>query len=66
MENSFGITGKGFTILASDQNAARSIVKMKGDQDKITELSGHLAMAINGESGEWQQRRASHAHSPQR
>ncbi|PWN26211.1 putative multicatalytic endopeptidase complex chain PRE1 [Jaminaea rosea] len=52
MECQFGITGKGYTILASDQNAARSIVKMKGDQDKIMELTQHLAMAYNGESGD--------------
>lgn len=52
MECQFGITGKGYTIIASDCNAARSIVKMKGDQDKIAELTQHLAMAVNGESGE--------------
>ena len=34
MECSFGITGKGYTIIASDSNAARSIVKMKSDVDK--------------------------------
>ncbi|WFD18483.1 proteasome endopeptidase complex [Malassezia caprae] len=34
MECLFGITGKGFAIIASDGNAARSIVKMKSDEDK--------------------------------
>lgn len=52
MECQFGITGKGYTIIASDCNAARSIVKMKGDEDKIRELTQHLVMAVNGESGE--------------
>ena len=52
MECSFGITGKGFSIIASDSNAARSIVKMKGDEDKMKVLSKHLVMAYNGESGE--------------
>jgi hypothetical protein len=52
MECSFGITGKGYTIIASDSNAARSIVKMKGDEDKMKVLSKHLVMAYNGESGE--------------
>lgn len=52
MECQFGITGKGYTIIASDCNAARSIVKMKGDEDKIKELTQHLAMAVNGESGD--------------
>lgn len=53
MECQFGITGKGYTIIASDCNAARSIVKMKGDEDKIRELTQHLVMAVNGESGEY-------------
>lgn len=53
MECSFGITGKGYTIIASDSNAARSIVKMKGDEDKMKVLSKHLVMAYNGESGEY-------------
>ncbi|CAO1618536.1 unnamed protein product [Sympodiomycopsis kandeliae] len=52
MECQFGITGKGYTIIASDCNAARSIVKMKGDEDKIRELTQHLVMAVNGESGD--------------
>ena len=51
MECSFGITGKGYTIIASDSNAARSIVKMKGDEDKMKVLSKNLVMAYNGESG---------------
>lgn len=51
-ECSFGITGKGYTIIASDCNAARSIVKMKGDQDKQKVLSNHLVMAVNGEPGD--------------
>ncbi|MCO5607083.1 hypothetical protein L7F22_061275 [Adiantum nelumboides] len=50
MECQFGITGKGYTIIASDSNAARSIIKMKGDEDKMKELSKHLVMAYNGEA----------------
>ncbi len=52
MECSFGITGKGFTIIASDCNAARSIVKMKSDQDKQKQLSKHLVMTYSGEAGD--------------
>lgn len=51
MECQFGITGKGYSIIASDSNAARSIVKMKGDEDKMKELSKHLVMAYSGEAG---------------
>ena len=52
MECSFGITGQGYCLIASDSNAARSIVKMKGDEDKMKVLSEHLVMAYSGESGE--------------
>lgn len=52
MECAFGITGKGFTLIASDTTAARSIVKMKGDQDKQKVLSPHLVLAVSGESGD--------------
>jgi len=51
MEVSFAITGKDYVILASDQNAARSIIKMKGDEDKIKALGSHLLMAYSGEPG---------------
>ncbi|WFD16469.1 proteasome endopeptidase complex [Malassezia arunalokei] len=52
MESLFGITGKGFTIIASDNNAARSIIKMKSDDDKQKILSNHLVMTYAGESGD--------------
>jgi 20S proteasome alpha/beta subunit len=51
MECSFGITGKGYTLVAADTTSARSIVKMKVDEDKIKELSSHLLMAYSGEPG---------------
>ncbi|TEB23021.1 proteasome component Pre1 [Coprinellus micaceus] len=38
METSFAITGKGYVIVAADTTAARSIVKMKIDEDKIKVL----------------------------
>ncbi|KAI9569363.1 20S proteasome subunit [Boletus coccyginus] len=52
METSFALTGKGYVIVAADTTAARSIVKMKDDQDKIKELSSHLLMAYSGEPGD--------------
>lgn len=51
MECSFALVGKGYVIMAADTTAARSIVKMKVDEDKIKELSPHLFMAYSGEPG---------------
>ena len=51
MECSFALTGKDYVIVAADTTAARSIVKMKIDEDKIKTLSPHLLMAYSGESG---------------
>ncbi|KAJ8507939.1 hypothetical protein ONZ45_g6937 [Pleurotus djamor] len=52
METSFAITGKDYVIVASDTTAARSIVKMKIDEDKVKELGPHLLMAYSGEPGD--------------
>lgn len=51
METSIAITGKGYVLLATDTTAARSIVKMKSDEDKIKTLGSHLFMAYSGEPG---------------
>ncbi|KAJ3505744.1 hypothetical protein NMY22_g17475 [Coprinellus aureogranulatus] len=55
METSFAITGKGYVIVAADTTAARSIVKMKVDEDKIKVLGPHLLMAYSGEPGDTMQ-----------
>ncbi|KAJ2923917.1 hypothetical protein H1R20_g13177, partial [Candolleomyces eurysporus] len=52
METSFALTGKGYVIIAADTTAARSIVKMKVDEDKIKVLGPHLLMAYSGEPGD--------------
>jgi len=52
MECSFALTGKGYVIVAADMTSARSIIKMKGDEDKIKQLSSHLLMAFSGEPGD--------------
>ena len=52
MEFLIGIQGKGFVMLASDRNGARSIVRMKDDVEKQYTLSSKLVMAIVGESGD--------------
>jgi 20S proteasome alpha/beta subunit len=51
MESSFALVGKGYVIVAADTTAARSIIKMKVDQDNIKTLSPHLLMAYSGEPG---------------
>ena len=52
MDCQFGLIGKGYVILAADTNAARSIVKMKVDEDKIKVLSPELLMSYSGEPGQ--------------
>jgi 20S proteasome subunit beta 4 len=52
METSFALTGKGYLIMAADTTSARSIVKMKVDEDKIKTVSPHLLMAYSGEPGD--------------
>jgi len=51
MECSFALTGKGYVLIAADQTAARSIVKMKNDEDKVKPLGPHLLMTYSGEPG---------------
>lgn len=51
MECSFALIGKGYVIVASDTTAARSIVKMKSDEDKTKTLGPHLVMTYSGEPG---------------
>lgn len=51
MECQFALTGKGYVLVASDTTAARSIVKMKHDEDKIKTLGPQLLMSYSGEPG---------------
>ena len=52
MECLFAITGKDYVLIAADTMAARSIVKMKGDEDKMRVIGDNLVFAYSGESGE--------------
>ncbi|EKM78884.1 hypothetical protein AGABI1DRAFT_114444 [Agaricus bisporus var. burnettii JB137-S8] len=52
METSFALIGKGYVIVAADTTSARSIVKMKNDEDKIKTVSPHLLMTYSGEPGD--------------
>ena len=51
MDVQIALVGKGYVLIASDTTQARSIVKMKIDEDKIKTLSPHLLMAYSGEPG---------------
>jgi len=51
MECLFGITGKGYTLIASDCNQAHSILKMKTDEDRQKVLNKQLVMAYAGAEG---------------
>ncbi|KAI8089376.1 nucleophile aminohydrolase [Halteromyces radiatus] len=52
MECLFGITGKDFTLLAADTVSARSIVVMKGTEDKSRQLSPNTVLLYSGEPGD--------------
>lgn len=52
MECLFGITGNGFTLLAADTISARSIVVMKGTENKSRELNAHTVLLYTGEPGD--------------
>ncbi|KAJ2226812.1 Proteasome subunit beta type-4 [Coemansia sp. RSA 485] len=52
MDALFAIAGKDFVISVSDTSNARSIVRMKNNQDKTYKLSSHTLLAACGESGD--------------
>lgn len=52
MECLIGIRCKDFTILAHDNNAGRSIVNMKHDQDKLFKLDKQIGIVVCGEPGD--------------
>ncbi|KAI9251606.1 nucleophile aminohydrolase [Sporodiniella umbellata] len=52
MECLFGITGKDFTLLSADTVCARSIVVMKGTEDKSRQLNAHTVLLYSGEPGD--------------
>ena len=52
MECLIGLKCNDFTIIAHDNNAGRSIVSMKQDQDKLFKLDKHIGMVVCGEPGD--------------
>ena len=49
METLFGMTGKGFVLMAADTNAGRSIMVFKQDEDKIHVLDDSKMLGAVGE-----------------
>lgn len=54
METCIGVCFESFAVVATDQNAARSILVMKKDLDKTHRLSDNIVMTSVGESGDAQ------------
>ncbi|XP_062265911.1 proteasome subunit beta type-2 [Platichthys flesus] len=52
MEYLLGITGPDFVLVASDNVAASSIIKMKHDYDKMFKLSEKILLLCVGEAGD--------------
>ena len=52
MDTVIGIVGKDFVLLAADTSRARSIVVLKGDDDKIMHLDSHKLLGASGETGD--------------
>lgn len=52
MECLIGIKCDGFSLLAHDNSAGRSVLVMKQDQDKIFHLGDNLAMVVCGDTGD--------------
>eukprot|EP00027_Filamoeba_sp_ATCC50430_P008933 CAMPEP_0168558834 /NCGR_PEP_ID=MMETSP0413-20121227/10192_1 /TAXON_ID=136452 /ORGANISM="Filamoeba nolandi, Strain NC-AS-23-1" /LENGTH=222 /DNA_ID=CAMNT_0008590003 /DNA_START=102 /DNA_END=770 /DNA_ORIENTATION=- len=47
-----GLVGEDYVIVAAETGHARSIIKMKGDEDKIMQLDKYKLLAASGESGD--------------
>ncbi|KJE88914.1 proteasome beta 2 subunit [Capsaspora owczarzaki ATCC 30864] len=52
MDCIIAISGKDFVVAAADAMAARSIVVMKSDHEKMVQMSPHLLQVCNGPSGD--------------
>lgn len=52
MEALFGIVGKDFVLVASDNNVARSIMVLKSGEDKSRNLNDQVCLLYCGEAGD--------------
>ena len=51
MECTLALVGDGYTLVAADRNAARSIICFTQDEDKVTVLDSHKIMGSSGARG---------------
>lgn len=49
MDSILGFVGADYVLLMADTSQARSILKMKGNEDKTTALDSHKLVASAGE-----------------
>jgi len=52
MDTLIGLVGDGYTLIAADASAARSIMVFKTNEDKIMQLDSHKLMAAAGTVGD--------------
>jgi len=52
MDSAIGFVGNDYVLLATDNCQARSILKMKGDLDKIFPIDSHKMFALSGEAAD--------------
>jgi len=52
MDSAIGFIGKDYVLLAADSSQARSILKMKGDVDKLFPIDSHKLFALSGEAAD--------------
>eukprot|EP01125_Pyxidicula_operculata_P007456 TRINITY_DN2536_c0_g1_i1.p1 TRINITY_DN2536_c0_g1~~TRINITY_DN2536_c0_g1_i1.p1 ORF type:complete len:106 (-),score=13.94 TRINITY_DN2536_c0_g1_i1:100-417(-) len=52
MDTTIGFVGKDYVLLLTDTSQARSILKMKGDLDKVMHIDSHKLFALGGECGD--------------
>ena len=48
MECTLALVGDGYTLVAADRNAARAIIGVPKDEDKVTVLDSHKIMGSSG------------------
>ncbi len=52
MDSLIGITGKDYVLFLADTAQARSILKMKGTEDKIMVIDDTKMIAMSGDTGD--------------
>jgi 20S proteasome subunit beta 4 len=48
METVLGVAGKDFVVIAADMTVARSIMRLKDNEDKLVQLDSHKLLGSSG------------------